>query len=311
MTKCFFSRGSLSCWWLRAIPRCIPGHPRLRGAVRRDAPRFAGLMTGLQIAGSLLALPVGLASGYSIYHANFSAEAQCQSLRGNIVSTLDKSADASTLRMLVRRDVAAFEASCGDVDPDAVAAFRTLFAARTQPATMRKAAGASAGSARGAGDESCGATARRQGEAGLLRRPCLPSVPRQHPTPRGLRRFATRWSIVTRKCLCPRRPGGGEPAPSWSWSTGSRAGRKSEDSCGAGRYDSGRALIRRRSRSASRCRSSRAAGPNCRTVAARDRGGKSCRASWRQEWKLVRAHPAHRAGIRRFTASRIEGSARG
>ena len=93
-------------------------------------------MTGLQIAGSLLALPVGLVSGYSVYHANFSAEARCQSLRANIISTLDKSADASTLRMLVRRDVAAFEASCGTVDPDAVAAFRSLFAARTQPAKL-------------------------------------------------------------------------------------------------------------------------------------------------------------------------------
>ncbi len=121
-------------------PPLYSGAPEASGAVRRDAPRFAGLMTGLQIAGSLLALPVGLVSGYSVYHANFSAEARCQSLRGNIVSTLDKSADASTLRMLVRRDVAAFEASCGDVDPDAVAAFRTLFTARTKLATMRKVA---------------------------------------------------------------------------------------------------------------------------------------------------------------------------
>lgn len=116
-----------------------PLHSAAPEASRRahhDAPRFAGLMTGLQIAGSLLALPVGLASGYSIYHANFSAEARCQSLRASIVSTLDKSADASTLRMLVRRDVTAFEASCGDVDPDAVAAFRKLFAARALPAKM-------------------------------------------------------------------------------------------------------------------------------------------------------------------------------
>jgi hypothetical protein len=77
----------------------------------------------------VLAIPVGLASGYSIYHANFSPEARCQSLRANIISMLDKSADASTLRMLVRRDVVAFEGSCGAVDPDAVAAFQTLLAA--------------------------------------------------------------------------------------------------------------------------------------------------------------------------------------
>jgi hypothetical protein len=96
------------------------------------APHQPRFMTALQVVGSLLAIPVGLASGYSIYHANFSDEARCQGLRANIVSMLDKSADASTLRMLVRRDVMAFETSCGKVDPDAVAAFKTLLAAPTQ-----------------------------------------------------------------------------------------------------------------------------------------------------------------------------------
>ena len=70
------------------------------------APHATRFMTALQLIGSVLAIPVGLASGYSIYHANFSPEARCQSLRANIISMLDKSADASTLRMLVRRDVA-------------------------------------------------------------------------------------------------------------------------------------------------------------------------------------------------------------
>jgi hypothetical protein len=93
------------------------------------APHAARFMTALQMIGTVLAIPVGLASGYSIYHANFSPEARCQSLRANIISMLDKSADASTLRMLVRRDVADFERSCGSVDPDAVAAFQTLLAA--------------------------------------------------------------------------------------------------------------------------------------------------------------------------------------
>ena len=91
-------------------------------------PGFNRFMTVLQVAGSLLAIPLGLASGYSIYHANFSVEARCQGLRANIISMLDKSADASTLRMLVRRDVADFETTCGAVDPDAVAAFKTLLA---------------------------------------------------------------------------------------------------------------------------------------------------------------------------------------
>jgi hypothetical protein len=101
---------------------------------------FHRFMTFLQVAGSVLAIPLGLASGYSIYHANFSAEARCQGLRANIISMLDKSADASTLRMLVRRDVADFETTCGAVDPDAVAAFKTLLASGKQAAPAKKIA---------------------------------------------------------------------------------------------------------------------------------------------------------------------------
>jgi hypothetical protein len=104
------------------------------------APHATRFMTALQMIGSVLAIPVGLASGYSIYHANFSPEARCQSLRGSIISMLDKSADASTLRMLVRRDVAAFEGACGAVDPDAVAAFKTLLAGGTATAPSRTVA---------------------------------------------------------------------------------------------------------------------------------------------------------------------------
>ena len=87
----------------------------------------------LQVVGSLLAIPVGLGSAYSIYRANFSVETTCQSLRTNIVSMIDKSVDASTRRMLVRRDVEAFEQTCGAVDPDATAAFKALLAADKAP----------------------------------------------------------------------------------------------------------------------------------------------------------------------------------
>jgi hypothetical protein len=83
----------------------------------------------LQVVGSLLAIPVGLASGYSIYHANFSDETTCQGLRANIVSMIDKSVDAGTRRMLVSRDVERFEQTCGATDPDATAAFKALLAA--------------------------------------------------------------------------------------------------------------------------------------------------------------------------------------
>lgn len=85
--------------------------------------RFVG---AIQMVGSLLAVPVGIASAYSFYRANFSPEITCQSLRSGIVAMLDKSVDAATRRILVRRDVEAFEKACGSVDPDATAAFKTL-----------------------------------------------------------------------------------------------------------------------------------------------------------------------------------------
>ncbi len=107
-----------------------PGHGIAPAGAHAVPPptRFARLIAGLQILGTVLGIPLGLASGYSIYHANFSPEAKCGSLRANIISMLDKNADATTLRLLVHRDVATFEQSCSAVDPDAVAAFKTLLA---------------------------------------------------------------------------------------------------------------------------------------------------------------------------------------
>ena len=94
--------------------------------------RFAG---GMQVVGSIIGVPLALIGGYSTYHTTFSPEAKCQSLRGSIVSMLDKQADATTLRMLVQRDVASFQRDCGSVDPDAVAAFKNLMTAdHGQPA---------------------------------------------------------------------------------------------------------------------------------------------------------------------------------
>lgn len=98
------------------------------GHVVSPPTRSSRFIAGLQIVGTVLGIPLGLASGYSIYWSNFSPEATCGSLRANIISVLDKNADASTLRLLVRKDVASFERSCAAVYPDAVAAFRTLLA---------------------------------------------------------------------------------------------------------------------------------------------------------------------------------------
>ncbi len=103
------------------------------------APKPTGILrfvSTVQIVGSLLAVPVGLASAYSIYRANFSPETTCQQLRGNIIGMLDKNVDAATRRMLVRRDVESFEQNCGGVDPDAHAAFKRILAADL-PATTK------------------------------------------------------------------------------------------------------------------------------------------------------------------------------
>jgi hypothetical protein len=87
----------------------------------------------MQLLGSLLAVPIGLASAYSIYRANFSPETTCQTLRTGIIAMLDKSVDAGARRMLVRGDVLKFEQDCAAVDPDAVAAFKTLLTEEKKP----------------------------------------------------------------------------------------------------------------------------------------------------------------------------------
>jgi len=104
------------------------------------ASRTARIVTAMQLIGSLLAVPVGIASAYSFYRANFAPETTCQNLRSGIISLLDKSVDASTRRMLVRRDVEEFEKNCAAVDPDATAAFKSLLAAEKTAAPATPAA---------------------------------------------------------------------------------------------------------------------------------------------------------------------------
>jgi hypothetical protein len=102
--------------------------PNFNAYAAPKASKLARFLTVMQVTGSLLAVPVGIASAYSFYRANFSPETTCQGLRNNIVALLDKSVDATTRRVLVRRDVETFEKTCGSVDPDATAAFKTLLA---------------------------------------------------------------------------------------------------------------------------------------------------------------------------------------
>ena len=98
-----------------------PGAPdasysSLDGGARPRAGKLARTMSALQVAGTLLAIPVGLASGYSVYRTSFSPEATCRTLRANIVVMLDKNVDVATRRMLVRRDIESFDQSCADVE---------------------------------------------------------------------------------------------------------------------------------------------------------------------------------------------------
>jgi hypothetical protein len=93
---------------------------------RTVAARFT---SSIQLLGSLVGIPLALIGGYSTYHATFSPEGKCQALRANIVSMLDKKTDATTLRLLVQKDVVTFERDCAEVDADAAAAFKNLLAA--------------------------------------------------------------------------------------------------------------------------------------------------------------------------------------
>ena len=104
----------------------------------KPASHFTRFVSGFQAISTLIGVPLALASGYSLYRANFSPETTCGNLRASIVQMLDKNVDAATRRMLVKRDIEAFEAQCGAVDPDAHAAFKALLAADKPVAVAAK-----------------------------------------------------------------------------------------------------------------------------------------------------------------------------
>lgn len=101
----------------------------------KPASHFTRFVSGFQALSTLIGVPIALASGYSLYRANFAPETACANLRASIVQMLDKNVDAATRRMLVKRDIESFEQSCGAVDPDAHAAFKTLLDAE-KPASV-------------------------------------------------------------------------------------------------------------------------------------------------------------------------------
>ena len=82
-----------------------PGDP---GAYRAPkAPRLTRFITVVQMVGSLLAVPVGIAS--ASFYRNFLLETTCQITRHR--SDARQERDATT-RHPVRRDVEAFEKTC-------------------------------------------------------------------------------------------------------------------------------------------------------------------------------------------------------
>ena len=57
----------------------LPPRPAAGPTPPAATPAFTRFIAGVQILGTVLAIPLGLASGYSIYRANFSPEAKCGS----------------------------------------------------------------------------------------------------------------------------------------------------------------------------------------------------------------------------------------
>ena len=86
------------------------------------------VVTTLQLVGAALGIPAAAAGSYSAYQNYFSSEATCQRLRTNILATMERQIAADAKRTLLRKDIAEFDKSCGDGDPDA----RTVFQAALQ-----------------------------------------------------------------------------------------------------------------------------------------------------------------------------------
>src|SRR5262245_19771055 len=91
----------------------------------------------LQLLGAALGIPAAAAGCYSAYQTYFSTEAVCQRLRTAIVITMERKLASDAKKALLRRDVAEFDKTCGDSDPDA----RTVFQAalREHPASLSDA----------------------------------------------------------------------------------------------------------------------------------------------------------------------------
>jgi len=170
------------------------------------ASGFTRFMTAIQLFGSLLAVPVGIASAYSFYRANFSPDTTCQTLRSGIISLLDKSVDASTRRILVRRDVEAFEKTCAAVDPDATAAFKALLAA-DKPTATAKAAVPATGSVTPSTEERAKETVRKiEPKPQVAAKQSAPATPTTEPVRREPAVSDAQWLDAVRQALVTHKP---------------------------------------------------------------------------------------------------------
>ena len=93
------------------------------------------VVTTLQVLGAALGIPAAAAGSYSAYQNYFSSEATCQRLRTNILATMERRIAADAKRALLRKDIAEFDKTCGDGDPDA----RTVFQAASNWTLLRSA----------------------------------------------------------------------------------------------------------------------------------------------------------------------------
>jgi hypothetical protein len=88
-----------------------------------------------QFIAAALGIPAAAVGSYSAYHNYFSSEATCQRLRTNILAVMERRISADTKRTLLRKDVAEFEKTCGEDDPDARTVFQAALQESESPAT--------------------------------------------------------------------------------------------------------------------------------------------------------------------------------
>jgi hypothetical protein len=97
----------------------------------------------MQVTGAALGIPIAAAGVYSVYNTYFSTTTACQNLRGAIISTMERNVPSETKAILLKKDIAEFEKTCGAIDPDA----RSIFVAALQQLESQNAAPASSGAA--------------------------------------------------------------------------------------------------------------------------------------------------------------------